>query len=120
MDSNNKSKSIPETLVTRDLNKFVEPTGNIYDSILIMAKRANQIAGDMKQEFDDKVKEFSTYTAEEGVEDVEETNNDEQAELSKYFEKQPKPLLRAIKEFEDGELTWHLPLDQMEDDQAEE
>lgn len=109
-----KSKTVPQTLVTRDINAFVEPTGNIYDSILIMAKRANQIAADMKQEFDDKVKEFSTFTTEEG-EDVEEINN-EQAELSKYFEKQPKTLLMAIKEFEDGELTWHLPLDKMDDE----
>ncbi len=109
-----KSKTVPQTLVTRDINAFVEPTGNIYDSILIMAKRANQIAADMKQEFDDKVKEFSTFTTEEG-EDVEEINN-EQAELSKYFEKQPKPLLMAIKEFEEGELTWHLPLDRMDDE----
>ena len=46
----NKSKNAPQTLVTRDINAFVEPTGNIYDSILIMAKRANQIAADMKQE----------------------------------------------------------------------
>ena len=110
----NKSKNAPQTLVTRDINAFVEPTGNIYDSILIMAKRANQIAADMKQEFDDKVKEFSTYTTDDG-EDVEEINN-EQAELSKYFEKQPKPLLMAIKEFEEGELTRHLPLDKMDDD----
>jgi DNA-directed RNA polymerase subunit K/omega len=109
-----KSKNVPQTLVTRDINKFVEPTGNIYDSILIMSKRANQIAADMKQAFDDKVKEFSTFTTEDG--EVTEEVNNEQAELSKYFEKQPKPLLIAIKEFEDGELTWHLPLDQMEDD----
>lgn len=109
-----KRKSIPHTLVTRDINRFVDPTGNIYDSILIMSKRANQIAGDRKAEFEEKVMEYSTFMTEEG--EVSEEANNDQAELSKYFEQQPKPVLVAIKEFEEGELSWHLPLDSMEDD----
>ena len=91
-----KKTSIANNTITRDLSKLSAPTGNIYESVMIMAKRANQIAAEMKQELNAKLEEFSSY-----VDTLEETfENREQIEISRYYERQPKPTIVAIQEFE--------------------
>jgi len=86
--------------VTRDISKLTKSTGNIYESVMIMAKRANQVAAEMKQELNAKLEEFSSY-----ADTLEETfENREQIEISRYYERQPKPTLSAINEFEEGKI----------------
>ena len=86
--------------VTRNLSELAEPTGNIYESTMIIAKRANQIAAEVKQELSAKLEEFTDY-----ADTLEETfENRDQIEISRHFEKMPKPTLVAIKEFQSGEI----------------
>ncbi len=94
------SKQTPTNTVTRDLSKLAEPTGNIYESAVIIAKRSNQIAAEIKQELKQKLEEFSNY-----ADTLEETfENREQIEISKYYEKLPKATLIAVQEFEDDKI----------------
>ncbi|MBR7106259.1 MAG: DNA-directed RNA polymerase subunit omega [Opitutales bacterium] len=93
-------KSVPNNTITRNLSKMDNPTGNIYESVMVIAKRANQISTEMKQELNRKLAEFSTSN-----DTLEETfENCEQIEISKYYERQPKPVLVATEEFLNGEL----------------
>ena len=81
---------------------MAQPTGNIYESTMIIAKRANQIAAEIKQELSAKLEEFSNF-----ADTLEETfENREQIEISRYYEKLPKPTLTAIKEFQNGEIYY--------------
>ena len=97
-------KSIPTNTVTRDTRYLAEPTGNIYETVVILSKRANQIALAEKKELAKKLEDFR------GERDtMEETfENKEQIEISKYYERQPKPDLVAISEFENGELSYRV------------
>ena len=93
-------KSVVNNTITRELSKLAAPTGNIYESTMIIAKRSNQIAADLKNELSKKLEEFSNY-----ADTLEETfENREQIEISKYYERLPKPSLTAIKEFEEGKI----------------
>lgn len=93
-------KNVPNNTITRDLNKLAEPTGNVYESIVIISKRANQISAELKQELNQKLEEFSNY-----ADTLEETfENREQIEISRYYEKLPKPSLLAISEFEERKI----------------
>ncbi len=95
-------KQVPNNTITRDLSKLSAPTGNIYQSTMIIAKRANQIAAEIKQELSQKLEEFSNY-----ADTLEETfENREQIEISRYYEKLPKPDLMAISEFEEGQIYY--------------
>ena len=90
----NKKKQIPTNTITRDVKNLAEPTGNIYESVVVLYKRANQIALAEKKELNKKLEDFKEETF----------GNKEQIEISKYYERQPKPDLVAISEFENGEL----------------
>lgn len=79
---------------------------------MVMSKRANQVAADTKSALENKLQEFSTYT--DSMEDA--TENQEQIEISKYYERLPKPVLVAAREFEDGEVYFRNPLDEVEDE----
>ncbi|MFA5850284.1 MAG: RNA polymerase Rpb6 [Bacteroidetes bacterium GWF2_40_14] len=95
-------KQVPNNTITRDLSKLAAPTGNIYESVIIIAKRANQISAEVKQELSQKLDEFSNY-----ADTLEETfENREQIEISRYYEKLPKPSLMAISEFEEGQIYY--------------
>lgn len=97
----NKQQVVNNT-ITRDLCDIAAPTGNVYESTVIIAKRANQIAAEVKQELSSKLAEFSTY-----ADTLEETfENREQIEISRYYERLPKPTLTAIKEFEEGKIAY--------------
>ncbi|MBR5249920.1 MAG: DNA-directed RNA polymerase subunit omega [Bacteroidales bacterium] len=93
-------KEVANDTVTRDLVDLAKVTGNIYESTMIMAKRANQIAATVKQELNQKLEEFSSY-----ADTFEETfENREQIEISKHYERLPKPTLVAVAEFQNGEI----------------
>ena len=99
---NQKIAQVPTNTVTRNLADFAAPTGNVYESVMIIAKRSNQIAADIKQELNHKLEEFSNY-----ADTLEETfENREQIEISKYYERLPKPVLIATKEFQDGKIYY--------------
>ncbi len=95
-------KKVPLNTVTRDIKDLAAPTGNIYESVVILYKRANQIAVAEKKELMKKLDEFRGDR--DTMEEVFE--NKEQIEISKYYERQPKPDLTAIAEFENGELFY--------------
>jgi DNA-directed RNA polymerase subunit K/omega len=94
-------KNVPSNTVTRKLVDLDTPTGNIYESINIISRRANQIATELKTELNRKLADFSAPTDNS----VEETfENREQIEISRYYERLPKPALIATEEFLDGEV----------------
>ncbi len=101
-----KKSRAPLTTITRDLDTLYAPTGNIYESVVIVAKRANQISVEIKQELNRKLEEFSSYT--DNLEEVFE--NREQIEISKFYEKLPKPSLVALQEFLDDEVYYRNPV----------
>ena len=95
-------KNVPNNTVTRKLTDIDGPTGNLYESVTIIAKRANQISTEFKQELNRKLADFSS-----NVDSLEETfENREQIEISKYYERIPKPVLIATEEFLDGEVVF--------------
>jgi DNA-directed RNA polymerase subunit K/omega len=97
-----EKKKISNNTETRNLSDIAKPTGNVYESTMIIAKRANQISAAIKQELSHKLEEFSTY-----ADTLEETfENREQIEISKHYEKLPKPTLLAIDEFENNEIYY--------------
>ena len=96
----------PISTVSRDMSKMWQDTGNIYETVAIISKRANQISAEMKNDLDKKLLEFASYT--DNLEEVFE--NREQIEISRYYEKLPKPTLIATKEYEDKEIYWKNPM----------
>lgn len=99
-----QTKKVSNNTETRNLVDIARPTGNVYESTMIIAKRANQIAAEVKQELSAKLEEFSNY-----ADTLEETfENREQIEISKHYEKLPKPTLLAIDEFEKGEIHYRI------------
>ena len=97
-------KKVPNNTITRDIKYLAEPTGNIYESVVILYKRANQIALAEKKELTRKLEDFKNDR--DTMEEVFE--NREQIEISKYYERQPKPGLVAIEEFQEGELYYRM------------
>lgn len=91
--------------VTRDIRKFDGPTGNIYEAVSIMSKRANQISTEMKEELSAKLQEFSSHS--DNLEEIFE--NREQIEISKFYEKLPKPSLIAVQEFLEDKVYYRNP-----------
>ena len=105
------TKKVPTNTVTRDLCDLAKPTGNIYETVVILSKRANQIALDEKKELTKKLEDFKNDR--DTMEEVFE--NREQIEISKYYEKQPKPALVAISEFEDNEIFYRMAKNESEE-----
>ncbi len=97
-----EKKRVSVNTETRNLAEIAAPSGNVYESTMIIAKRANQIAAQVKQELSQKLEEFSNY-----ADTLEETfENREQIEISKHYERLPKPTLLAINEFENKEIFY--------------
>ncbi|GAB7257668.1 DNA-directed RNA polymerase subunit omega [uncultured Polaribacter sp.] len=90
-----KDTKAPLSTITYDKNEIEAPTENIYEAISIIAKRANQINSDLKRELVDKLDEFATYN--DSLEEVFE--NKEQIEVSKFYERLPKPTAMAVEEW---------------------
>src|SRR6195952_5204537 len=106
MTTNNTNKpAVASSTVTRDLRELDVKTDNIYESLVIMSKRANQISNNIKEELHQKLSEFASSN--DNLEEVFE--NREQIEISKYYEKLPKPSLVAIQEFLDDKVYYRNP-----------
>ncbi|MDR1680813.1 MAG: DNA-directed RNA polymerase subunit omega [Prevotellaceae bacterium] len=96
--------------ITRDMSQLSQPTGNVYETTMIIAKRANQIAAEMKQELTHRMEEFSGFS-----DSLEETfENREQIEVSRQYEKLPKATLVAVREFEEGKIYYRKIEDKKE------
>ena len=94
------STSTSNNIETRDLNELKNRTGNLYESIAIIAKRANQINISVKEELHNKLEEFASHT--DSLEEIHE--NKEQIEISRAYEKMPNPALLATQEFLEGKI----------------
>ena len=101
-----KKSNAPTNTVTRNMQDFRDKTGNVYESIAIMGKRANQISVEIKDELKKKLDEFSSSS--DNLEEVFE--NREQIEISRFYERLPKPTLIAAQEFSDDEVYYRNPL----------
>lgn len=110
-----KSKASVNT-VTRNIMDLCEETGNIYETVAIIAKRANQISMEIKQDLTKKLAEFASYN--DSLEEVFE--NREQIEISRYYEKLPKPTLLATQEFIEGKVYFRDPLRDNQNQQVPE
>lgn len=97
-----KKSKAPVNTVTRNLMDLCDETGNIYESVAIIAKRANQISVEIKQDLSKKLAEFASYN--DSLEEVFE--NREQIEISRYYEKLPKPTLIATQEYMEKKLAF--------------
>lgn len=95
---------------TRDVMKLAETVGNVYEMVMIIGKRANQLSIEMKQDLDAKLQEFASYT--DNLEEVFE--NHEQIEISRFYEKLPKPSLLAIEEWNENEIYYRNPAKEKE------
>ena len=99
-----KKTKAPLTTVTRNLNDLDDSTGNIYQTVMVAARRANQISVEMKQELNRKLEEFASYT--DNLEEVFE--NPEQIEISKFFERLPKPSLISLQELSEDQIYFRI------------
>lgn len=95
----NKSKA-PNNTITRDMNQMSQPIGNVYETVAIISKRANEISQDLKSEIDKKIKEVAS--SQDNIDEMFE--NREQINASRQFELLPKPALLATEEFINDEL----------------
>ncbi len=100
-----KKTNAPITTITRDVDKLEELTGNIYQTVMIASKRANQISVELKEELHQKLEEFGSYT--ESLEEIFE--NREQIEISKMYERLPKSTAIALQEFIENKLLYKIP-----------
>ena len=100
-----KKSNAPSTTITRDLRGLESKTGNIYETIAVIAKRSNQISAEIKEELTNKLAEFATHT--DNLEEIFE--NREQIEVSKFYERLPKASLVATQEFIDNKIYSRNP-----------
>jgi DNA-directed RNA polymerase subunit K/omega len=90
------------SITTRDTSKLVEETDNIYQTVVVASKRARQISSNVKEELSNKLAEFAST-----VDNLEEIfENREQIEISKFYERMPKPTIMAMEEFLEGKVYY--------------
>lgn len=99
-----KKTKAPKNTITRDMNSLTEKVGNVYETVSIIGKRSNQIANALKKELDAKLQDFSQ--PQDALDDAYE--NKEQIEISRSYERMPKPTLIATQEFIDGALLYRV------------
>lgn len=97
-----KKIKAPVNTVTYDRNKIDAPTGNIYEAISVISRRAEQINSEIKKELIEKLEEFATFN--DSLEEIFE--NKEQIEVSKFYEKLPKPYALAVQEWLDNKIYY--------------
>ncbi len=103
-----KKSNAASTTLTQNLSELEKKAGNIYEVVMILSKRANQIGVEMKQELNRKLEEFAYYS--DNLEEVFE--NREQIEISRFYERLPKPTLIALQEFIDDEIYVRLNVEE--------
>ena len=106
-----KKTNAPTNTVTRDIIALSNDTGNVYETLRIIGKRANQISVEMKNDLEKKLQEFASYN--DNLEEVFE--NREQVEISRYYEKLPKPTLIATQEYLEGKVYYKNPTKEKEE-----
>lgn len=102
---NYKNSPAAKSTITRDVDQLDTSTGNIYESLVIISKRANQISSVIKEELTEKLAEFATTT--DNLEEIFE--NREQIEISKFYERLPKPTAIAVDELLEAKIYWRRP-----------
>jgi DNA-directed RNA polymerase subunit K/omega len=102
------SISTSNNIETRDINELKNKTGNLYESIAIIAKRANQINISLKEELHNKLEEFASHT--DSLEEIHE--NKEQIEISRAYERMPNPALLSTQEFLEEKVYYRKNEDQ--------
>jgi DNA-directed RNA polymerase subunit K/omega len=105
-----KKTNAPTNTITRDMMELCEDTGNVYETVAIIGKRSNQIAAEMKSDLSKKLQEFASYS--DNLEEVFE--NREQIEISRYYEKLPKPTLIATQEYMEDKVYYRNPAKEKE------
>jgi DNA-directed RNA polymerase subunit K/omega len=100
-----KKSNAPLTTVTWDTKYLSKDTNNIYETLVVCSKRANQISAELKEELNKKLQEFASYT--DNLEEVFE--NREQIEISRYYERFPKGVGLSVQEFIDGKIYYRNP-----------
>ena len=100
-----KKSTAPTNTVTRNVMELCDETGNIYESVAIIAKRSNQISAEIKGELSKKLQEFASVS--DSLDEMFE--NREQIEISRFYEKLPKPTLMATEEFVEGKVYFRNP-----------
>lgn len=100
-----KKTNSPLNTVTRDMIELSQDTGNVYETVCIIAKRSNQIASEMKHDLEKKLQEFASLN--DNLEEISE--NREQIEISRYYEKLPKPVLIATQEYVEHKINFRNP-----------
>lgn len=105
---NSKQSNAAKTTITRDVSKLDHEIGNVYETVALLGKRANQISVSIKEELSAKLEEFAVSG--ENLEEVYE--NREQIEVSKHYERMPKPSAIAIAEMLEGRIVIRRPGDE--------
>ncbi|MDN3687100.1 DNA-directed RNA polymerase subunit omega [Cyclobacterium jeungdonense] len=102
--------AVNPSIITRDLDKVAEKSGNLYESIFVISQRAKQISSTMKEELNNKLSEFAST-----VDNLEEVfENKEQIEISKFYERMPKPSTMAMEEFMEDKVMFRYPEEETE------
>lgn len=107
--------ALQSSIITRDTNEMAIKTGNIYRSVATISKRANQISSNLKEELNSKLAEFAST-----VDNLEEIfENREQIEISRFYERMPKPTTTAIEEFLNDKLMYRDKTEEVDKGEAE-
>ena len=101
-DIKTKVQNLEPNVQARDIKELTSQTNNIYETLVIISKRANQISVDLKHELHNKLEEFAVSS--DTIEEIHE--NKEQIEISKFYERLPNPVLIAADEFSNGRVHW--------------
>jgi DNA-directed RNA polymerase subunit K/omega len=100
--------AINPSIITRDLDKIADKTGNLYESLHVVGQRAKQISSTLKEELNNKLSEFAST-----VDNLEEVfENKEQIEISKFYERMPKPSTMAMEEFMEDKIYHRYPTEE--------
>ncbi|HEX8547335.1 MAG TPA: DNA-directed RNA polymerase subunit omega [Cytophagaceae bacterium] len=103
--------AVSSSIVTRDVDKLSESTGNIYESLVVIARRSRQISTKVKEELSNKLADFAST-----VDNLEEIfENREQIEISKFYERMPKPSILALEEFMENKIMFRKPAPETEE-----
>ena len=111
-----KNNKVQNTTITRNTADFSNQTGNIYETVAILTKRANQIAAEEKRELHNKIDDFKTNN--DAIDEMYE--NREQIEIVRRYELQPKPTLEATEEFLEGEIYFRNPAKESQEQKQKE
>lgn len=111
-DIKSRAQGLNPNAEAQRMENYIEKTGNIYEALTIIGKRADQLNTNLRKELLEKLQDFAAIN--DSIEEIEE--NKEQVEISKFYERLPNPALIATAEFLNDELVYELPEDEGKDD----